>query len=618
MRTSLARFLALALLALLMACSSSTRLAFEFIGFLPVFYVVENPVNPTRARELALALDIDTNIIAPDGSIRYLDKERFQYLPMILVGTGPADEDGHIPTEERFDFEAIRAIQPFAEDTARLRAVSALQKSGLNPRRATISVGHSRFQAVSVRGEAVADVQLDTQVDFDTVTPNNYPLRGPGASIKVVFDGQGKVTQLQYAYRVLAEGPRAALLSGPEAQRRAAAQYFGVDQAQVLLQGQCARVQAQAGNLCLRSELVYYAPPMSLPVTQIAPHYLFTGRFSLEGTTVEIRRLLIPALANAPEVRLTLTSDGGQAVEGRATVSGGRAPYTYTWASSTTALPPDAKGESIRYNVSGREAVTRETLSVVVTDAEGISTWASQAVAVNGPAPAPVSVQGLAAQSVGAAWVGISQNLPYSAGNVGGFLRQASGAGVQVAFNFGEQLAYQSDFARDTDEFGIDSVDLGLYSGHANGLGFSFITERKKRFFYSEQASWGERDLEWLVIAACGPLQETEFGIPWWRQWGGAFNGLHLLLGYANTTYDNNREGLLLGQGLFEQKLSLRQAWANAASSIQTPNEIYAVMGVWDTRGVNNYNDHFWDLGPVGPDISRLSLDGFWRLSGPS
>lgn len=618
MRKSLARFLGLALLALLMACGSNTRLAFEFIGFLPVFYVVENPVNPTRARELALALGIDTNIIAPDGSIRYLDRERFQHLPMIAVGAGSADEDGNIPTEERFDFEAIRAIQPFAEDEARLRAVSALQKAGLNPRRATISVGHSRFQAVSARGEAVADVQLDTQVDFDTVTPNNYPLRGPGASIKVVFDGQSKVTQLQYAYRVLAEGPRAALLSQVQAQRRAAAQYFGVDETQVLLQGSCARVQAQAGNLCLQSELVYYAPPMSLAVSQIAPHYLFTGRFSLEGTTVEIRRLLIPAFASAPEVKLRATSDGSRAVEGRATVRGGRAPYTYTWASSTTALPLDTKGESIRYNVSSREAVTRETLSVVVTDAEGISTWASQAVAVNGPAPASLSTQALTAQSVGAAWVGISQNLPYSAENVGGFLRQAIGVGVQVAFNFGEQLAYQSDFARDTDEFGIDSVDLGLYTGHANGLGFSFITERKKRFFFSEQASWGERDLEWLVIAACGPLQETEFGIPWWRQWGGAFNGLHLLLGYANTTYDNNREGLLLGQGIFEQKLPLRQAWASAASSIQTPSEIYAVMGVWDTRGVNNYNDHFWDLGPVGPDIPRPSLEGFWRLSGPS
>jgi hypothetical protein len=283
-------------------------------------------------------------------------------------------------------------------------------------------------------------------------------------------------------------------------------------------------------------------------------------------------------------------------------VSGGRAPYAYTWASSTTALPPDTQGDSIRYTVGSREAVTRETLSVVVTDADGISTWASQAVAVNAPAAAPLRAQALAAQSVGTAWVGLSQNLPYSAGNVGGFLRQASRAGVQVAFNFGEQLAYQSDFARDTDAFGIDSVDLGLYTGHANGLGFSFITERKKRFFFSEQASWGERDLEWLVIAACGPLQEAEFGISWWQQWGGAFNGLHLLL----------------GQGLFEQKLALRQAWANTASSIQTPNEIYAVMGVWDTRGVNNYNDHFWDLGPVGPDIPKLNQDGFWRLTGPS
>lgn len=613
------RLLGLSILLLLIGCGSNTRLSFEIIGLLPVLVIVENPVNPTRARLLAEALGIDTNIIAGDGSIRYFDKERFQRLPMIPVGAGPADEEGNAVREERFDFEAIRAIKPFDPEEARLRALSALQKAELNPRGATIRVGHSRFQAVSAKGEPVADVQLDTHVDFDNVTPNNYPIRGPGADIKVVFDGQGNVTQLQYAYRVLAEGSRAAVISLAQAQRKAAAEYFGVDEAQVSLQGQCAQVQAQAGNLCLQSELIYYAPPIELPVTQIAPHYLFTGKFSVDGTTVEIRRLLIPAFAGAPEVKLSVTSDGSRAVEGRATVSGGRAPYTYAWASATTALPPAERGDSIRYNVASREAVTRETLSVVVTDADGVSAWTTQAVTVNAPAPAAqVGGQALSSQSVGAAWVGISQNLPYSSDNVNGFLGQATKAGVRVAFNFGEQLAYQSDFARDTDEFGIDSVDLGFYTGHANGLGISFITERRRRFLYSEQASWGERDLEWLVIAACGPLQEVEFGIPWWQQWGQAFNGLHLLLAYANTTYDNNREGKLLGQYIFEQRLSLRQAWANTASSIQTTKEIYAVMGVWDTRGVNNYNDHFWDLGPVGPDIPRLSVEGYWRLSGPS
>jgi hypothetical protein len=74
----------------------------------------------------------------------------------------------------------------------------------------------------------------------------------------------------------------------------------------------------------------------------------------------------------------------------------------------------------------------------------------------------------------------------------------------------------------------------------------------------------------------------------------------------------------LLGQELFENGLMLRQAWANTATAIQTSKEIYAVMGVYDDAGFNNYNDHFWGLGRVGPDIPALSVKGYWRLSGPS
>jgi hypothetical protein len=409
------------------------------------------------------------------------------------------------------------------------------------------------------------------------------------------------------------------VLSEGQARRRAAAEYFKVDEKQVVLQGQCASVRAQAGQTCLNSELIYYAPPIDLPISQIAPHYLFSGSFVLDGTSIEIRKLLIPAIENAPQVELTLSSDGVSAIEAKATVKGGKAPYSYAWMSSTTTLPSGAAGPTLSYKVAGREAIARETLSVVVTDGDGLSAWTSQAVAVSVPAPAPlVGPQQSGKLSVGAEWVGLSQNLPYAQGNVGGFLDQVSKAGVDIAFNFGEQSAYQSDFSKDTDEFGIDSVDLGFYTGHANGLGFSFDTERKKRFFYSDLASWGEKDLEWLIIAACGPLQETGFGIPWWKQWGQAFAGLHLMLAYGGTTYDNNREGRLFGQEVFEKRLPLRQAWANTATSIQTADEVYGVMGVWGSQGVNNYNDHFWGLGAVGPDIPRQGVEGYWRLSGPS
>ena len=155
-------------------------------------------------------------------------------------------------------------------------------------------------------------------------------------------------------------------------------------------------------------------------------------------------------------------------------------------------------------------------------------------------AQAELSSLQTATTSVGAEWIGITQGLPYASSNTRGFLSKVEKAGVNVAFNWGEQVAYHKDFAKETDSQGIETVDFLFYTGHAYGLGFFFESKEEKRSFTSDQASWGEQDLEWLLIAACGPLQEKEAGIPWWLQWGRAFNGLHLMLAYANTTFDNN------------------------------------------------------------------------------
>lgn len=612
------RFFSLLLILSLSACVNNPILQFDFIGFLPVFYIVENPVNPVRAKSLADALGISNDIIAEDGSIRYLDEARFQTLPMIPLGTVIDEEDGNLVTLERFDFPAIQALEPFPETAALNKANAALEQAGLRPRGGEPRLGHSRFEAVDVQGQVIADVLLDTHVDFEAVTPNGFPIKGPGADIKIVFDSQGVVTQLQYAFRTLTEGSRAGIVSEHRARREAAAEYFDVPTSQLSIQGRCASSRGLIGTLCLEAELVYYAPPIDLEITQILPHYLFSGTFEIEGESLDVRRLLVPAVENALSVQLSAISDGNAAVRAKASVTGGRGPYRYSWSSSSTSLPLDEMGSEISYKVAGREPVEREILGVVVTDADGVSAWTTQATDVNVPLQSPVNSQQMSTLSVGAQWIGLSQNLPYARENVGGFLRKARDANIEVAFNFGDKAAYHRDFAKETDEFGIEQVDLTFYTGHATGLGFSFESERDRQMFFSEQASWGEQDLEWLVIAACGPLQEVEFGIPWWRQWGNAFNGLHLILGYANITYDNNREGAILGHEIFENSQALRQAWASTATSIQTSSEIYAVMGVWDTNGLNNYNDHFWGLGPVGPDIPRSNIAGYWRLSGPS
>ncbi|MCA9835914.1 MAG: SprB repeat-containing protein [Trueperaceae bacterium] len=606
--------LALSCILGLSSCVNNPILIFDF-NYLPVFYVLENPVNPDRAKLLADALGIDESIIASDGSIRYLNRERFQALTMRPLGIGESDEDNNRTIREGFDFEAIKNIKILSDADALSRAEAALEAAGLKVQGGTANIGHSRFEAVDKAGAVITDTFLDTQIDFEAVTPNGYTLKGPGADVKIVFDGDGVVTQLNYAFRVLAEGQRAALLSTSQAKLRAAAKYFDVNEDMISLQNNCASSRVQLGTLCLQSEMVYYAPPLDMAVQQIAPHYLFKGSFNLEGKSFEVRNLLIPALEDAPQVSLTMSVSSGNTIKATSQVSGGKAPYSYAWSSSTTPLTV-GNASSLSYGVSGRENVTEETLTVLVTDANGISSWASQTLAIS--PPALVATQQIAKTSVGAEWIGLSQGLPYAASNTEGFLKQVKQAGVDIAFNWGETSAFQRDFARETDASGVDSTDFVFYTGHAYGLGFFFETLQDRRSFTSDQASWGENDLEWLAIAACGPLQEKEAGISWWLQWGRAFNGLHLMLAYANTTYDNNREGQVFGEAIFSRGLSLRQAWASAATEVQTPAEIYAIMGVFGNDNVNNYNDHFWNLGPVGPDIPATSVKGYWRLSGPS
>jgi len=541
---------------------------------------------------------------------------------MNQLGQGSADEDGNIASLEGFDFEAIKQIQPFPEAEALAKAEAALEAAGLRVQGGSPVFGHSRFEAVDTTGTVIADVKLDTHVDFESVTPNGFALKGPGADVKVVFDSTGRATQLNYAFRILAEGERTSIISSQTAQLRASAEYFDVADNQIALRGQCAAAKTDAlGTLCLESELVYYAPPIGLDISQVVPHYLFKGDFTIEGNTVAVRNLLIPAVENAPNVSLTMSVENGNTIKATASASGGQAPYSYAWASSSTALNV-GNSSSLSYGVQAREALTQETLSVVVTDANGVSSWTQQSVPVDLPAPVALveSLEPLqdSKVSIGSSWIGLSQGLPYASANTDGLLNQFRQADIPIAFNRGELSAHQRDFAKATDDRGVDSVDFAFYTGHAYGLGFFFESLQERKSFTSDQASWGETDLEWIMIAACGPLQEVEAGIPWWRQWGGAFNGLHLMLAYANITYDNDREGGLFAQQLLTKGLSLRQAWAIAATDVQTPTEIYALMGVFGESNVNNYNDHFWGYGTVGPDIPAEDIQGYWRLTGPS
>jgi hypothetical protein len=165
------------------------------------------------------------------------------------------------------------------------------------------------------------------------------------------------------------------------------------------------------------------------------------------------------------------------------------------------------------------------------------------------------------------------------------------------------------------------------FTGHASGDGWpvAAFQSHDDDWVARYETRWGERDLEWAAIAACGPLQEISNGQPLRTRWGPAFEGLHMLNGYATVSNDNDMEGGLLASHMrgsvgssASASLSVRQSWAAMAIAVQGPDVIHASMGPIAADGVSNITDYFWGQGAVGPDIRGTQIRDFWVYRGNS
>lgn len=138
--------------------------------------------------------------------------------------------------------------------------------------------------------------------------------------------------------------------------------------------------------------------------------------------------------------------------------------------------------------------------------------------------------------------------------------------------------------ATDGDATGADSVDMFWYTGHAYSDGWQTDTG----FTNVPDLRLGNTDLEWLVVAACGPLQDVGGGGTWQERTTPMFQGLHLLLAYANTSWDSTGEGAAFATysivGAFppasSAQPSLVAAWIYTALDNQPETVRWGVGGV--------------------------------------
>jgi hypothetical protein len=231
----------------------------------------------------------------------------------------------------------------------------------------------------------------------------------------------------------------------------------------------------------------------------------------------------------------------------------------------------------------------------------------------------------------GTSWIGQSGGLPGSHDNAKGFVDEWAAAGWHIDFNWGDANAWESDWRRNDDTW-VDNADFVFYTGHANMNGWVLSAPDDDRLSFTEVGAgpatpgdlWGQSDLEWVVVAACGPLQDNVIspgGGDVLGRWDGAFDGLHMMLGYGAVTNDNTDEGRKLAQ-YSKGGATIINSWFRCAREIQPSTNSSAapdgptvwVGAMWVGKtGVDPFNDHAWDFGSVSSDpTSPTWLAAMW------
>jgi hypothetical protein len=488
----------------------------------------------------------------------------------------------------------------------------ALREAGIDPGAGENIARHTMFEAVDRNGRPMMEeTMLDTHVFFQ-FNLGGRPLIGPGANLRMAFAPGGEPTALQASFRQLKQEGETPILSLDEAARRCAERYPNL-----------------RGNV--RPQLAYYAPSLLLPAVQkVLPCFVCGGDASVDGQQVSLLQSIIPASedpALTPSVSLEASAQGSL-VKAKATATGGTPPYTYQWSSSSadlSGLPPGAS--SIEYEATPRAEETSETVKVIVTDANGIQTQASQTVEVTGGAGGLLFTAAVGGISDYGCERGVSD---LCAAQQAAFNARFALDGYTRRFNWAASTAWERDFKQGgtgLDHLYVDNVDMTFYMGHGSGQGFTFENNHDDTLLrYSDVVGdWGNLDLEWLALLSCSVIADEWGGLSWAERWGPTFDGLHLLLGFSNTAYDEDGFGNAFAQWMLGYRLGfitlppvpIRSAWFLAKDGNQPSSVIACAMGVIGPSGLSGYDDYFWGKGSVGPDIRGANIHGYWRVSHP-
>lgn len=568
----------------------------------PVFHVKQEGLTADEGAKLADAFGI-ANALQSDGAFSYTGPG-FAQVPLRQIATGK-DESGRATVSQSIDMRALAALRPLGDGAARERAAKLLELADLSPDlTATPNVSHAKLTLADRAGKPTSETALDTSVSYDLQLAG-LPVSGQGAKLRITFAGDGSVTQLSDTLRKLERGDDAAIISPAEAQTACAALYDrGVHQGE--------------------PTLGYLLPALGA-VQEIYPSYTCNPSTD-EGTQAHRE---VPAVEGVTPKATIKASRSGNEIFAAADVSGGAAPYSFDWSSSTTTL--DATEDStIAYTRQPRFKSGDETVTLEVTDANGLATTAS----VSLPGDGSVSREsvpgggGFGTLAIGPTDVGIEQTVDEwqcAQDSAIGFKNVMASHGISTVFDWRGWAAFEKDF-KDVSNGGwdttyVDNVDAQWYTGHGSPSSFTFKSSVDDKWITPADARWGDWDLEWLQLESCQVLADTNGSHDYFSRWGGTIDGLHMLNGFHTNAYcigggTGGRFAEYLFPAWYRGPLTVRNAWAQMAIDKEPSGVVYRSMGNIASNGATNIGDFFWGQGPTGPDIRIPNRIGMWSITG--
>ncbi len=604
------------------AAAGPSTAADTLAGEAQIFKIVSEGMTVEQGAALAKAAGVGL-ALRPDGSFSFVDEQRFAKVPAKRVTTTTEvlghDEHKRPTVAQAVDLAALDRVAVLDSGKALERAQSLLgDVAGFEvlPR-----VDHTTVEVSDRRGKLRSSTPIDTTVTYE-FRLGGLPVVGPGAKQRIAFDGAGSIVQLSRSVRSVAPAGSVEIISPQEALDQCATLYGP---------------QVKQGD----PTLAYYAPPLAAEDASgrgaaglLLPHYVCTPASDRPDDQVGLTGRLVPAAPEYAPIAQLSASRAGSQVKAAVDVSGGQRPYLVQWSSSSTPLKVSS-GTELGYTVRPRANDTNapETVTVTVTDANGVVSAASVALLESGEA----SARGIGGAG-GAFDVGIEQTVDEwqcAQDSANGFRDVMRSHGQSVEFDWRGASAFEKDF-KDTSLGGwdalsatryVDEIDAQWYTGHGSASGFTFKSSVDDTRITPADARWGDRDLEWMQLESCQVLRDTNGSADYFARWAPAFTGLHLLNGFdTNATCVGGGTGRRFAEYLYpvnflwwevRPALTVQQAWASMANDLEPAGTRWRSISPMQ-GSISNLSDKFWGQGSVGPDISAAQRTGFISISGVS